>query len=106
MCIRDRIPDTFIIRNRNQQTEILEINGKREESVIDIVWISDCIYTVALNMEVNDPATFLGTEEDKKMVITVTMNSIEGNCAYFEAVGTGRAKDFIVPGKICKEETL
>ena len=102
----ERIPDTFIIRDGNQQTEILEINGKREESVIDIVWVSDCVYTVAFNMEINDPATLPGTEEDKKMVITVTMKSIEGNCAYFEAVGTGRAKDFVVPGTICKEETL
>ena len=98
-------PDTFIIRDGNQQTEILEINGKREESVIDIVWVSDCVYTMTFNKEVED-ASLPTSEEVMNMIITVTMKSIEGNCAYFEAVGSGRAKDFVVPGTICKEEML
>ncbi|WP_299675783.1 hypothetical protein [uncultured Dokdonia sp.] len=101
----ERFPDTFIIRNGNQQTEILEINGKREESVIDLIWVSDCVYTMTFNKEVED-TSLPKSEEVMNMVITITMKSIEGNCAYFEAVGSGRAKDFVVPGTICKEETL
>lgn len=102
---KDGMPETLIIRKGNQQTEIMELKGVRHEDVIDLKWIDDCTYLVALKEEINSAGT-KSPEALAKMIITIQMTSIEGSCANFMAEGDGIGQGIVVMGKICIDENL
>ena len=60
------VPDTYVIRKGNQQTEIIELNGERLEAVIDLAWIDDCTYTVVFNLENGAPQGIESEERNEK----------------------------------------
>jgi len=98
--------ETQIVREGNQQTEVIELDGKVMEAVINIQWIDDCSYTLVFDQG-DELAEKLKVDDlDKTRVYTTTILAINGNCA---SIKTNLDIDGeIIPhyGTMCKQELL
>lgn len=97
-----------IIRNGNQQTEIVEdpeniLGTDFNKTAYEIIeWIDDCTYRLKYDeskMELSEYEKFLN---DNNGVLN-EMVKIEGKCFYFKSTLNVNGKTQSMTGKICKE---
>lgn len=102
----DNIPfETLIIRQGDEQREVVEINGEVSEATVKMVWTSDCTYELYYISSHNDP-DFIDSDSFKETVTYVEITKIEDSCAYIIASATIKGEFVQMPGKMCKEELL
>lgn len=97
--------ETLIIRQGDEQREIVDINGNVSEVIVSIIWTSDCSYELHYVSSYNDPE-FVDIESVKETVVYVEILKIKDSCAHIIASATIKGEKIQMPGLMCKEELL